>query len=102
MVITGPPGEFKEGASHFMLSELEVRVSADPTPGGGLLRVRDVAERFGVHPSTVREWARTGKLPSRKTPGGQQFRFRSRDVDAFEPPPEQPENESELVRCATT
>lgn len=60
-------------------------MSADPTPGG-LLRVRDVAERFGVHPNTVREWARAGKLPSRKTPGGQQFRFRSRDVDAFAPP----------------
>ncbi len=66
-----------------------------------LLKVGDVARRFRVHPSTVREWARTGKLPSRRTPGGGQFRFRRRDVEAFEPPPDQPENENEPARCAT-
>lgn len=59
-----------------------------------LLKVGDVARRFQVHPSTVREWARTGKLPSRKTPGGGQFRFRRQDVDAFEPPADQPQNEN--------
>ncbi len=66
-----------------------------------LLKVRDVVRRFGVHANTVREWARTGKLPARKTPGGGQYRFRRQDVDAFEPPPE-PSNDEGPAGVITT
>ena len=46
-----------------------------------LLKPRDVARLFDVEVSTVVEWARTGKLPALKTPGGQ-HRFRAADVEA--------------------
>lgn len=48
-----------------------------------LLKPREVAHLFDVEISTVVEWARTGKIPAIKTPGGQQYRFRSNDVDAL-------------------
>lgn len=51
-------------------------------PKKRLLRTRDVAEEYDVTPETVMEWARTGKLPSIRTPGGQ-YRFRSNDVEAL-------------------
>lgn len=35
---------------------------------------RDVANHFGVDPTTVRRWADEGKIASTKTPGGQ-YRF---------------------------
>jgi excisionase family DNA binding protein len=39
------------------------------------LKPREVAHLFNVEISTVVEWARTGKIPALKTPGGQQYRF---------------------------
>jgi excisionase family DNA binding protein len=36
-----------------------------------LLRTIEVARRFRVAPRTVQDWARNGKVPSIKTPGGQ-------------------------------
>lgn len=47
-----------------------------------LLTPRQVAARFAVDPKTVTRWARTGKLPSIKTPGGHR-RYRESVVDAF-------------------
>lgn len=41
-----------------------------------------VAKVFNVHPSTVIDWADTGKIPSFRTPGGQR-RFWPEDVEAF-------------------
>ncbi|MEV4753006.1 helix-turn-helix domain-containing protein [Streptosporangium sp. NPDC049248] len=42
---------------------------------------REVARLFGVEPSTVIDWAKTGKLRSTRTPGGH-HRFHPADVDA--------------------
>lgn len=47
-----------------------------------LLRPYEVAAIFRVSPATVRLWARLGKLPEVRTPGGQR-RFRRADVDAL-------------------
>ncbi|WP_375490284.1 helix-turn-helix domain-containing protein [uncultured Jatrophihabitans sp.] len=47
-----------------------------------LLRPGDVARIFNVAPSTVRMWARLGKLAEVRTPGGQR-RFRRADVEAL-------------------
>lgn len=46
-----------------------------------LLTREEVAEVFNVSPRTVTEWARSGRFPSTRTPGGQ-YRFRESDVDA--------------------
>jgi excisionase family DNA binding protein len=40
------------------------------SPGEELLRPREVADIFGVRPSTVAQWAREGKLAPLRTPGG--------------------------------
>lgn len=47
-----------------------------------LLTPREVARRFAVDPKTVTRWARTGKLPSIKTPGGHR-RYRESVVDTM-------------------
>lgn len=47
-----------------------------------LLTPKQVAARFAVDPKTVTRWARMGKLPSIKTPGGHR-RYRESVVDAF-------------------
>jgi len=48
------------------------------------MRVRDVADYLDLHPETVREWARTGRLPASK-PGGRTspYRFRRSALDAW-------------------
>ena len=51
------------------------------------LKSGDVARIFKVHPSTVIEWADSGKLASFRTPGGQR-RFWPEDVEAFLAPSE--------------
>jgi excisionase family DNA binding protein len=45
-----------------------------------LLTPRQVANRFAVDPKTVTRWARTGKLPFIRTPGGHR-RYRQSVVD---------------------
>lgn len=45
-----------------------------------LLTPKQVAEIFGMHPSSVTKWADDGKLPFVRTPGGQR-RYRVEDVD---------------------
>ena len=47
-----------------------------------LLTPKEVARRFAVDPKTVTRWARQGKLPSIKTPGGHR-RYRESVVDQF-------------------
>jgi excisionase family DNA binding protein len=44
------------------------------TPEPALMTVNEVAATFRVMPSTVRAWARSGRLDSVRTPGGQ-YRF---------------------------
>ena len=47
-----------------------------------LLRSREVADLFKVSAKTVTRWAKTGKLHSVLTPGGQ-TRYRKSDVDKY-------------------
>ncbi len=47
-----------------------------------LLTPRQVADRFAVDPKTVTRWARDGKLPSIRTPGGHR-RYRQSVVEAM-------------------
>lgn len=47
-----------------------------------LLTPREVAQRFAVDPKTVTRWAKAGKLPSLRTPGGHR-RYRESVVDAL-------------------
>ncbi len=42
----------------------------------------EAAEILGVHPTTVRSWADSGELPSKRTPGGHR-RFRRQDLDQW-------------------
>jgi len=44
------------------------------------LRVGEVAERFGVGPRTVKQWARKGRLPAIRTLGGH-YRFPESAID---------------------
>jgi excisionase family DNA binding protein len=45
-----------------------------------LITTRDLARHLQVHPETVREWVRNGRItPAAVTPGGQ-FRFDLDDV----------------------
>jgi len=41
-----------------------------PTLNTELLRTRDVARAFQVSERTIAEWARRGRIPSVRTPGG--------------------------------
>ena len=45
------------------------------------LTVGETAKRLGVHENTVRNWARSGKLPSARIPGSRANRFDARDVE---------------------
>lgn len=55
---------------------------------------------LGVHPSTLRQWADTGKIPTVRTPGGHR-RFAESDVRALlEPEPLQPSGVQLLVQSA--
>ena len=46
-----------------------------------LLTTREVAERFRVHPGTVRRWVKEGRIkPALVTPG-RQVRFSKQDID---------------------
>jgi excisionase family DNA binding protein len=47
-----------------------------------LLKPADVGQIFDVEAKTVVEWAKTGKIRSLRTPGGQ-YRFRESDVEAL-------------------
>jgi excisionase family DNA binding protein len=59
-------------------------MATQPTPSERLLTPAEVAALVFVHPKTVSRWARAGKIPSQRTPGGHR-RFRSSDVQALMP-----------------
>jgi len=46
------------------------------------LSLSEVADKLGVHPSTVRSWSDQGHLPAHRTQGGHR-RFRRSDVDLW-------------------
>src|SRR5438093_1015782 len=58
-------------------------MSVDGTPPDEpkLLNVRETAKRLSVHENTVRNWARTGALPTARVPGSRFHRFDERDVE---------------------
>ncbi|MGD2155815.1 MAG: helix-turn-helix domain-containing protein [Anaerolineales bacterium] len=49
---------------------------------GKWLSLSEVADKLGVHPSTVRNWANQGHLPVHRTQGGHR-RFRRSEVDLW-------------------
>ena len=51
----------------------------DPTTPDGLLTSAEVAALFGVDRRTVVLWAKRGRLPALRTPGGQ-HRFRTDEI----------------------
>ncbi|HVM09073.1 MAG TPA: helix-turn-helix domain-containing protein [Acidimicrobiales bacterium] len=53
-----------------LLSELFGDGQVPPMLAGRLLRTREVAQLFQVSERTVAEWARRGRIPSVRTPGG--------------------------------
>ena len=52
-------------------------ISAKPAPN--LLTTHEVAKLFGVHPQTVRRWARDGRLREIR-PGPLTVRFSAEDI----------------------
>jgi excisionase family DNA binding protein len=71
------------------------------SPDDRLLRPREVAALFGVRPSTIARWARSGRLRPLLTPGGHR-RYRLPEIrellDLNETPPEQNQLEQDAVR----
>ena len=53
-----------------LLAELFGDGNVPPRLSGRLLRTREVAQLFQVSERTVAEWARKGRIPSVRTPGG--------------------------------
>jgi excisionase family DNA binding protein len=53
-----------------LLAELFGESGVPPILAGRLLRTREVAQLFQVSERTVAEWARRGRIPSVRTPGG--------------------------------
>ena len=53
-----------------LLTELFGTGEVPPILAGRLLRTREVARLFQVSERTVAEWARRGRIPSVRTPGG--------------------------------
>jgi putative resolvase len=48
-----------------------------------LIKIGKVAEKFGVHPDTIRDWEVKGELlPFRRSMGGTRF-YREQDIDAI-------------------
>lgn len=53
-----------------LLAELFGSSAVPAMLSGRLLRTREVAQLFQVSERTVAEWARRGRIPSVRTPGG--------------------------------
>ena len=53
-----------------LLTELFGHGAVPPLLAGRLLRTREVAQLFQGSERTVAEWARRGRIPSVRTPGG--------------------------------
>lgn len=72
----------------------------DLPPNVKWLSLQEASQMLGVHPSTLRQWADSGKIPTVRTPGGHR-RFAESDVRALlEPEPLQPSGVQLLVQSA--
>lgn len=47
-----------------------------------LLQIGEAAKYLGVHPDTLRAWAKKGAIPATRT-GGKRWRFAQDDLDQF-------------------
>lgn len=64
------------------------------------LSLQAASRMLGVHPSTLRQWADSGKIPTVRTPGGHR-RFAESDVRGLlEPEPLQPAGVQLLIQSA--
>jgi excisionase family DNA binding protein len=71
-----------------------------PPPNAKWLSLQEASRMLGVHPSTLRQWADSGKIPTVRTPGGHR-RFAESDVQALlEPETLQPSGVQLLVQSA--
>ena len=69
-------------------------------PNVNWLTLQEASRMLGVHPSTLRQWADSGKIPIVRTPGGHR-RFAESDVlGLLEPEPLQPAGVELLVQGA--
>ena len=69
-------------------------------PEATWLSLQKASQMLGVHPSTLRQWADAGKVPTVRTPGGHR-RFAEADVRTLlEPEPLQPPGIQLLVQSA--
>lgn len=59
-----------EADREVLLAELFGDTAVPAMLAGRLLRTREVAQLFQVSERTVAEWARRGRIPSVRTPGG--------------------------------
>lgn len=65
-----PKSLFVPTSREDLLEELFGNDGVPPMLAGRLLRTREVAQLFQVSERTVAEWARRGRIPSVRTPGG--------------------------------
>ena len=49
----------------------------------GMLKISQVAQLLGVHPTTVRRWSNEGLLPSYNLGPRRILRFKREDIDKF-------------------
>src|SRR5690349_21131172 len=70
LVGQGPTIASVEPKREERLAELFGGNGVPPMLAGRLLRTREVAQLFQVSERTVAEWARRGRIPSVRTPGG--------------------------------
>jgi excisionase family DNA binding protein len=64
------------------------------------LSLQEASNMLGVHPSTLRQWADSGKIPTVRTPGGHRRFAESAVRGLLEPEPLQPSGVQLLVQSA--
>ena len=70
------------------------------SPNEKWLSLQEASQILGVHPSTLRQWADSGKIPIVRTPGGHRRFAESSVRGLLEPEPLQPSGVQLLVQSA--
>ncbi|WP_081292811.1 helix-turn-helix domain-containing protein [Mycobacterium colombiense] len=55
---------------------------ATSTPPRRYLSTNEIAEFYGVHPNTIRNWLAAGKIKAHRSPGGRLYRFDIHELEA--------------------